>query len=137
MGLTRPERNLYTHDECVMRRSWPGRPDDDAREKRFCYTNKIICLNILLQQQKCFSSVNKTFGCYSKILVATTKILFVVHNFVAVTKPFFPCGCRRRVPTRTAPFRRDENPLKLNSSYKETVICFESARTDPNTLHHN
>jgi len=38
-----------------------------------------------------FSSVNKTFGCCSKILVAATKNLFVVPNFVAVTKPFFPC----------------------------------------------
>jgi len=27
----------------------------------------------------------------AKFLVAATKILFVVPNFVAVTKPFFPC----------------------------------------------
>jgi len=27
-----------------------------------------------------------------KFLVGATKILFVVPNFVAVTKPFFPCG---------------------------------------------
>ena len=36
-----------------------------------------------------FSSINKTFGCRSKILVAATKKLFVVPNFVAVTKQFF------------------------------------------------
>ena len=47
--------------------------------KTFCYNNKM------------FSSVNKTFGCCrEKFLVAATKILFVVPNFVAVTKPFFP-----------------------------------------------
>jgi len=45
--------------------------------KIFCYNNKM------------FSSINKTFGCCSKILVAATKQLFVVPNFVAVTKPFF------------------------------------------------
>jgi len=43
----------------------------------FCYNNKM------------FSSVNKTFGCCSEILVAATKILSVVPNFVAVTKSFF------------------------------------------------
>jgi len=47
--------------------------------KIFCYNNKM------------FSYINKTFGCRSKFLVATTKTLFVVPNFVAVTKPFFPC----------------------------------------------
>jgi len=36
-----------------------------------------------------FSSVNKKFGCCSEILVAATKKIFVVPNFVAVTKPFF------------------------------------------------
>jgi len=33
----------------------------------------------------------------AKFLVATTKILSVVPNFVAVTKPFFPC---RAIETR-------------------------------------
>jgi len=37
-----------------------------------------------------FSSVNKTFGWTAKFLVAATKNLFVVPNFVAVPKPFFP-----------------------------------------------
>jgi len=37
-----------------------------------------------------FSSVNKTFGCCSKIFGCSYKNLFVVPNFVAVTKPFFP-----------------------------------------------
>jgi len=36
-----------------------------------------------------FSSVNKTFDAAAKFLVAATKILSVVPNFVAVTKPFF------------------------------------------------
>jgi len=31
----------------------------------------------------------------AKFLVAATKILFVVPNFVAVTKPFFPCVAER------------------------------------------
>ena len=38
-----------------------------------------------------FSSINKTFGCCSKIFGCSNKNLFVVPNFVAVTKPlFFP-----------------------------------------------
>jgi len=45
--------------------------------KIFCYNNKM------------FGSINKTFGCCGKIFVAATKILFVVPNFVALTKPFF------------------------------------------------
>jgi len=48
--------------------------------KTFCYNNKM------------FSSVNKTFGCCSKIFGSSNKTLFVVPTFVAVTKPFFPCG---------------------------------------------
>ena len=31
----------------------------------------------------------------ANFLVAATKILSVVPNFVAVTKPFFPCSTRR------------------------------------------
>jgi len=46
--------------------------------KIFCYNNKI------------FSSSNKTFGCCSKVFGCSNKKLFVVPNFVAVTKPFFP-----------------------------------------------
>jgi len=38
-----------------------------------------------------FDSINKTFGCCGKFLVAATKILFVVPHFVTITKPFFPC----------------------------------------------
>jgi len=66
-----------------------------TRYKRSCYTvptksfvkigiTKIFCYN-----NKMFSYINKTFGCCSKIFVAATKNLFVVPNFVAVTKPFF------------------------------------------------
>ena len=45
--------------------------------KIFCYINKM------------FSSINKTFGCRSKIFRCRTKKIFVVPNFVAVTKQFF------------------------------------------------
>ena len=43
-----------------------------------------------------FRSINKTFGCSAKVLVAATKNLFVVPDFVAVTKPFFPVMRNRR-----------------------------------------
>jgi len=36
-----------------------------------------------------FSSVNKTFGCCSKIVGCINEKKIVVPNFVAVTKPFF------------------------------------------------
>jgi len=49
-----------------------------AMTKIFCYNNKM------------FSSINKTFGCCSKIFGCSNKKLFVVPNFVAGTKPFFP-----------------------------------------------
>ena len=45
--------------------------------KIFCYNNKM------------FGYINKTFGCWSKIFGCSNKKLFVVPNFVAVTKPFF------------------------------------------------
>jgi len=45
--------------------------------KVFCYNTKML------------SSIKKTFGCYSKIFGCSNKNLFVVPNFVAVTKPFF------------------------------------------------
>ena len=45
----------------------------------FFYTNKM------------FSSINKKFGCCSEIFgCSNKKKMFVVPNFVAVTKPFFP-----------------------------------------------
>jgi len=37
-----------------------------------------------------FGSINKTFGCCGKIMVAATKTLLVVPNFFAVTNHFFP-----------------------------------------------
>jgi len=48
--------------------------------KIFCYNNKM------------FSSINKTFGCCSKIFGCSNKKIFVVANYVAVIKPFFPVG---------------------------------------------
>jgi len=38
-----------------------------------------------------FSSIKKRFVAAAKFLVEATKNSFVVPNFVAVTKPFFPC----------------------------------------------
>jgi len=45
-----------------------------------------------------FSSVNKCLLAAAKFLVAATKILFVVPNFVAVTKRFFPCTYNTHYP---------------------------------------
>ena len=45
---------------------------------------KISCYN-----NKMFGSISKTFGCCGKIFGCSNKNLFVVPNFVAVTKPFF------------------------------------------------
>jgi len=49
--------------------------------------NKIGITKIFCYNNKMFGSINKTFGCCG--FVAVTKNLFVVPNFVAVTKPFF------------------------------------------------
>jgi len=38
---------------------------------------------------KCLALLTKRFVAAAKCLVAATKILFVVPNFVAVTKPIF------------------------------------------------
>ena len=46
--------------------------------KIFCYNNRM------------FGSINKRLVAAAKFFVAATKILFVVPNFVAVAKPFFP-----------------------------------------------
>jgi len=45
--------------------------------KIFCYNNKMFC------------SINKPFGSCSNIFGCSNKKLFVIPNFVAVTKPFF------------------------------------------------
>jgi len=45
----------------------------------------------LLQQQNVWFCQQNVWLLRKKFLVAATKILFVVPNFVAVTKPFFPC----------------------------------------------
>jgi len=66
----------------------------------FCYTNKIFFFKIGITKifcynNKMFSSINKTFGCCSKTFgCSNKKKLFVVPNFVAVTKQFFPCVMR-------------------------------------------
>ena len=46
----------------------------------------------MLQQQNVLVLSTKRLVALAKILVAATKILSFVPNFVAVTKPFFPCG---------------------------------------------
>jgi len=48
--------------------------------RTFCYNHKMF---IVLSTKRLVAS--------AKVLVAATKILSVVPNFVAVTKPFFPC----------------------------------------------
>jgi len=49
---------------------------------------KIGIAKIFCHNNKMSSSINKTFGCCSKIFGCTNKKkLFVVPNFVAVTKP--------------------------------------------------
>ena len=50
---------------------------------------KIWIAKIFCYDKKMFSSSNKTFGCCSKIFGCSNKKIFVVPNFVAVTKPFF------------------------------------------------
>jgi len=48
----------------------------------------------LLQQKKCLVLSTNRLVAAANFLVAATKMLFVVHNYVAVTKPFFsivPC----------------------------------------------
>jgi len=48
-----------------------------------------------------FGSINKTFGCCGKVFGCSNKFFFVVPNFVAVTKPFFPCGrCIKKTKTK-------------------------------------
>ena len=42
---------------------------------------------------KCLVLSTKRLVAAAKFLVAPTKNVFVAPNFVAVTKPFFPCGC--------------------------------------------
>jgi len=51
-----------------------------------------------------FSSINKTFGCCSKNFGCSNKNLFVVSNFVAVTKPFFPVKCILLAPQQQAKY---------------------------------
>jgi len=51
--------------------------------KKFCYNKMFGSIN------KMIGTFNKTFGCCGKFLVAATKKIFVVPNFVAVTKQFF------------------------------------------------
>jgi len=48
-----------------------------------------IGIKIFCDNNKMFSSIDKTFGCCSEIFGCSNKKLFVVPNFVAVTKPFF------------------------------------------------
>jgi len=50
---------------------------------------KIGITIMLCNDNKMFSSINKTFGCCSKIFGRRNKKIFVVPNFVAATKPFF------------------------------------------------
>jgi len=61
--------------------------DKIGMAKIFCYNNKM------------FSSISaKRLVAAAKFLIAATKKIFVVPNFVALTKPFFPR--LQNVPTK-------------------------------------
>ena len=69
-----------------------------------------------------FSSINKTFGRCSKIFGSSDKKSFVVPNFVAVTKPFFPCsdfGGRNK---------------KLSREYKSLTVDFLPAYNNVSSI---
>jgi len=51
------------------------------------------------------SSINKTFGCCSKIFGCSNKKIFVVPNFIAVTKPCFPVEVFCHLDDRVIYFR--------------------------------
>jgi len=62
-----------------------------------------------------FSSINETFGCCSKIFgCRNKKKIFVVPNFVAVTKPFFSVHTQqaKRQPSESRGKSPDENLVK-------------------------
>ena len=64
------------------------------REKRFCYTDKIICehrdsKNIFVTTTKCLVRSTKRLVAAAKFLVAATKNLFVVPIFFCRTKTIF------------------------------------------------
>jgi len=73
----------------------PKVPSNKTRKKQgfVIPTKSFVKIGIkkifLFQKKKMFSYTNKTFGCCSKIFGWSVKKLFVVPNFVAVTKPFF------------------------------------------------
>jgi len=52
---------------------------------------KIEITKIFVTTTKCLVLSKTRLAAAAKFLVAATKNLFVVPNFVAVTKPFFPC----------------------------------------------
>jgi len=52
---------------------------------------KIEITKIFVTTTKCLVLSTKLLVAGAKFLVEATKISFVVPNFVAVTKPFFPC----------------------------------------------
>jgi len=62
---------------------------------------KIGITKIFYYNNKMFSSINKTFGCCSKNFGRSNqKKIFVVPNFVAVTKPFFSVQGRLAAPAK-------------------------------------
>jgi len=55
-----------------------------------------IGIKSILLQKNCLVLSTKRLVAAAKFWVAATKSLFVVPNFVAVTKPFFPCALETR-----------------------------------------
>ena len=88
-------------------------------------TTKIFCYN------KIFSSINKTFGCSAKFLVAATKKSFVFPNFVAVTKPFFSRASM--LPSRSG-FRRTFLAITLRIEKDRKGVATDRLRNSVHSL---
>jgi len=65
-----------------------------------------------------FSSINKTFGCYSKIFGCIDKKIFVVPNIDAVTKPFFFRVGTKKNPITSYIMSIESNPLTSRKNYR-------------------
>jgi len=80
--------------QCTCFGSYQVELIDRAHKKGFVIpTKSFVKIGIakIFFYDKMFSSINKAFGCCSEFLAAATKNVFVVPNFVAVTKRFFFC----------------------------------------------
>jgi len=65
----------------------------------------------------------------AKFLVAATKILFAVPNFVAITKPFFPCTPIHE-SERTQKYMGD--PFRMEAAPESNFKTFYKSETTSN-----